>query len=151
MNETNSNKKSDLNYKIYFEERKSLVEAKREQSQLFDKAILTLAGGALGLSLTFIKEIISSHKPVQIYWLILAWICFIVSMLSTLISFLTSQCACSTQIEILEESYFNDTNKKSENNKIAAKWTNCLNWISILTFIMGAFSLGVFSIVNLLA
>jgi len=151
MNEANSNEKNDLKYKVYLEERKFLVDAEREQSQSFDKAILTLAGGAFGISLTFIKEIVSSHKPVQLHWLILAWICFIVSMLSTLISFLASQRACSTQRDILESSYFDKQDKKSDCENKAAKWTNLLNVLSILTFIMGAIFLAIFSIVNLMA
>jgi hypothetical protein len=154
MDNTESNEKNDLKYQVYLEERKSLVDAEREQSRLFDKAILTLAGGAFGLSLTFIKEIISSNKPVQIYWLILAWICFCSSMLSTLISFLTSQSACSTQRDILEATYLGnhaEQDGKSERMNSAAIWTKRLNVFSILTFIVGAVFLSIFSIVNLLA
>jgi hypothetical protein len=154
MNEDDSREKGNLKYKVYLEERKSLVEAEGEQSQLFDKAILTLAGGAFGLSLTFIKEIISNHKPIQISWLILAWIFFIVSMLSTLISFLTSQCACSKQREILETTYFDNHDNKDGKIEIvnpAAKWTKWLNIFSILTFVTGTVFLAIFSIINLMA
>ncbi|MGB7581754.1 MAG: hypothetical protein WBL85_04825 [Sedimentisphaerales bacterium] len=150
MNEANPNEKSDLKYKVYLEERKFLVDAEREQSQSFDKAILTLAGGAFGISLTFIKDIVSNHEPVQLPWLILAWICFIVSMLSTLISFLTSQKACATQREILEALYCDEQDKKSNHENTAAERTSWLNWFSISTFIMGTIFLAIFSIVNLM-
>jgi hypothetical protein len=36
-------------YKVYLEERKQLIEAERGTAQQFDKAILTLAAGALAL------------------------------------------------------------------------------------------------------
>lgn len=153
MDEPHPDEKIDLKYKVYLEERKSLVDAEREQSQLFDKAILTLAGGAFGLSLTFIKDMISNHKPIQIYWLILAWTCFCASMLSTLISFLTSQNACSTQRATLEAEYFENHTKQNGKCNVtnsAAMWTRYLNWFSILTFIAGTVCLSIFSIVNLL-
>ncbi len=153
MEEADTNKTSNLNYKDYLEERKLLIDAEREQSRLFDKAILTLAGGAFGLSLTFIKDIVSEQKPIQICWLILAWICFCSSMLSTLISFLTSQKACSRQREIIEESSPNNGIKldgSSGSLNKPAVWTYRLNVVSILTFITGAVFLSVFSIVNLL-
>lgn len=48
-NKLDSNSNNDLKYKVYLEERKSLIDAEREGSRLFDKAILTLAAGAFGL------------------------------------------------------------------------------------------------------
>jgi hypothetical protein len=153
MNQDHPNEKGDLEYNVYLEERKSLIDAEREQSRLFDKAILTLAGGAFGLSMTFIKEIISDQKPNQIYWLVLAWAFFCASMLSTLISFLTSQEACSKQRISLDVDYFGDRTEqdgKIDRSNTAAICTKCLNVLSMLTFIAGTIFLSIFSIVNLL-
>jgi len=47
----------DENYQVYLDERKMLIYAERETAQQFDKAVLTLAAGALALSITFIKHI----------------------------------------------------------------------------------------------
>lgn len=85
-----NNSNNDLKYKVYLEERKSLVDAKREGSELFDKAILTLAAGTFGLSLTFIRQIVPNIKCGTEFMLICAWTGFCISLLSTLISFLTS-------------------------------------------------------------
>jgi len=119
---------NDLKYKVYLEERKLLVDAKREESRLFDKAILTLAAGAFGLSLAFIRQIVPSNgiKPGTMFMLIFAWAWFCISLLSTLISFLTSQSACSKQMEILEVQYFDNHNSQDEKN-------NPKNWPAILT------------------
>ncbi|MDD5014531.1 MAG: hypothetical protein PHW73_05450 [Atribacterota bacterium] len=57
MSNQNSNSNENLNYKIYLEERKLLVDASRESAQSFDKTMLVLASGAFGLSLTFIRQI----------------------------------------------------------------------------------------------
>ena len=141
------NTSEEVEYKVYLEERKLLVEAELEQSRLFDRAILTLSAGAFGLSLAFIRQIAPTIKVGSQFLLTCSWACFSLSILSTLVSFLTSQSACSKQRDILESEYFNHNNK-SEKNK-AAVWTKRLNIVSIVTFILGVTFLAIFSIINL--
>ena len=150
--ESNSNSKNTLEYKVYLEERKLLVDAKREGARSFDKAILTLAAGAFGLSLTFIRQIVPNAGPDYMFCLILAWSGFCVSLLSTLISFLASQYACSRQIEILDEVYIDNQSEQDRKVKLKnepAIWTRRLNILSICAFIVGVIFLATFSIVNL--
>ncbi len=151
MNQSNSDKK-DLEYKVYLEERKSLIESKFEEARLFDKAILTLAAGALGLSLTFVRQIApqpdSWTKPI----LAASWGSFSLSLLCTLISFLTSQYACSKQIEILEGNNSETDANSKEEHTVHNRWGACtrkLNWASIVSFIIGAILLSIFGIANL--
>ena len=153
LNKLESDNSDNLEYEVYIEERKLLVDAKREGSRLFDRAILTLAAGAFGLSLTFIRQIVPNIKSGTMFMLICAWVGFCVSLLSTLISFLTSQLACSKQIEILEAEYFNNHSshdKKANLKNKASDWTRRLNILSIFTFIIGVIFLAIFSISNLL-
>lgn len=133
-------------YQVYLDERKQLIDAERDTAQQFDKAILTLASGALGLSITFIKQIAPHPKSQSIYFLIAAWTFFSFSILSTLISFLTSQAACRRQREILDQDI---SEKEHENKNNATYWTNWLNYLSIAFFISGIIFLIVFSIFNL--
>lgn len=144
LDESNNREKE---YQVYLEERKQLIEAVRESSQLFDKSVLTLAAGALGLSLTFIRQITPSVKQGTIYILVLAWLFFCLSILSTLISFLTSKSACLKQIHILEEDYFGDRCQNSE-NKLSGL-TTLLNVASIISFFVGTILLAIFSAKNL--
>ena len=152
MSEPVLNNGNDLRYEVYLDERKLLIDAKREGAQSFDKAILTLAAGAFGLSLTFIKEVAPGTKSETVVILICAWASFCVSLLSTLISFLTSQSACSRQVEILEAEYLNDNNsqEKTSLKNLPASWTKRLNILSILTFVVGTILLAAFGAVNLL-
>ena len=153
MNKLDSDSNDDFKYKVYLEERKSLIDAKREGSRLFDRAILTLAAGAFGLSLTFIRQIVPNIKSGTMFMLICAWVGFCISLLSTLISFLTSQLACSKQREILEAEYFDNHSgydKKAIFKNKTAIWTKRLNILSIFTFIIGVIFLAIFSIINLL-
>ena len=138
-----------MRYEVYLDERKLLVKAMLEQSKLFGTHILTLAAGALGLSLTFIKDLVPNN-PKVLFMLTIAWLGFWVSTCSTLSLFLVSQDACLRQIEIigadLKDS--NQDRKNTRENKLAI-WVRRLGIISITSFIIGVIFLIYFTIYNL--
>lgn len=148
MAENNQIRIDNHKYQVYLDERKALIDANREAARLFDKAILTLTAGAFGLSLAFIRQIAPSIREGTIYCLIFGWAGFSLSLLSTLISFLSSQYACKRQIEILELDYIDNQNSLKEKN-IPAILTKCLNILSIFFFILGLVFLAIFIILNL--
>jgi uncharacterized membrane protein YhaH (DUF805 family) len=127
------------------EERKSLVSALLDQSSSYDKWILTLASGALALSLTFIEKIAPHPQTQTIYYLVGAWSSFGLSMLMTLLSFLFSQKACLKNIEIIEKRLNNNNSPTSNNFTIL---TNILNWLSMAFFLVGVAFLIVFAVYN---
>ena len=136
-------------YQVYLEERKQSIDAERETAQQFDKAILTLAAGALALSITFINQIAPHPKSQSIYFLIAAWVLFCLSLLSTLISFLTSQVACRRQREILDQDILDKKRRPQMHKNSAAILTDILNYLSIAFFIFGIIFLVIFSAINL--
>jgi preprotein translocase subunit SecG len=69
-------------------------------------------------------------------------------MLSTLISFITSQKACRKQIEIIKNEFINSLEKSEEKNKLASA-TNILNYFSIIFFILGVIFLTIFCALNI--
>jgi hypothetical protein len=71
----------------YIELKKQVGNSLLAQANQFDKAILTLAAGALAISLTFIKDIIPTPDALTIGLLTGSWCCFIGSICSTLLSF----------------------------------------------------------------
>jgi len=146
MCQENGQKSEEKKYDIYFAERNALIDAEREGARLFDKAILTLAAGSFGLSLALIKQIVPDIKNGSTIWLILGWGGFCLSLLSTLISFLTSQAACRKQREILEQSYLKDGNE--EPNR-AGRITQLLNILSITFFVLGIVFSAVFILTNI--
>lgn len=137
-----------LERETYLEERKSLVEAEREAAGSFDKAMITLSAGALGLSITFIRELAPMPQSETVALLIIAWGGFIVALLSTLSSFLFSQSAMRRQRDILDLDYEGAPPAQAMKN-IPATITNMLNWFSIACFIIGVIFLALFSISNL--
>lgn len=141
---------TDEKYKLYIEERKQLINAELEQARHFDKYILTLASGTFGLSLLFIKQIAPNPESGTIWLLVVAWVTFGLSILSTLISFLLSQEACSKQRKTLKEWYKKDTcDEMEEINNPFTIWTNKLNWFSMGMFIIGVSFLTIFVVFNM--
>jgi hypothetical protein len=149
MEEKDTNFKKDLEYQVYLDERKLLIDAERESSRSLDKAILTLAAGALGLSLTFLRQIVPDIQEGTLILVILAWGFFSLSILITLISLLTSQWACKRQRDILEGEYLNPKNCGMDAKNIPAICTKWLNISGIVTFMIGVVFLASFSIINL--
>ena len=79
MSEPNHDNNIETKYQQYLDERKLLIDAEAEGARSFDKAIMTLSAGALGLSLTFIKEIVCHPHGSTLWLLIGAWVGFCLS------------------------------------------------------------------------
>lgn len=120
------------------EERKLLIDAKRDAARSFDQTMITLSAGALGLSLTFVQEI--ATKPAQ--WravLSSAWVSFGIALVSILISFLLFQYAIDARIRLNEATAYAWDK--------GARWAN---WLSLITFTVGVICLLIFSVRNFL-
>jgi hypothetical protein len=126
------------------DERKFLLDAEREAASSFDKYMLTFSSGALGLSLTFIKEL--CKQPTCKYFLLyIAWAGFIATILCTSSSFLIAQRALSKQRDILDEFFYT----KQLRPNWWATTTSYLNIFSIFSFITGIILLTIFIGLNL--
>jgi hypothetical protein len=142
-------KTDEVKYQVYINERKALVEGEQVSADNLDKNILTLAGGALGISLVFIEKIAPTPDPKTLVLLYIAWTSLVLSLLVTLSSQLTSQHAYRQARDILEDEFFPEGTKKAKTNNCWSKWTQILNWISIGTFIIGVGMLALFSVQNI--
>jgi hypothetical protein len=90
-------------YELYLADRTRLATAKLESAKSYDQTILTLSGGAVALSITFLEKLV--HRPSVVWLLYASWICFGVAMLCTLYSLLASQRAVHEEIRKLDRSY----------------------------------------------
>lgn len=77
---------------------KWLRQTDHEASRDFDKAIMTLSAGALGVSIAFIHDVAPDPKMVPL--LGVSWIAFALSLLLILFSFLTSQRALRKEMTV---------------------------------------------------
>jgi hypothetical protein len=91
--------------KEYIEQRKIYIDLQHEMSQSLDTKVITLAGGALGLSFTFIRQVVPQAKPETVLFLGAAWICLVAALLATLLSVFTSQVGMIKALEELDKAY----------------------------------------------
>src|SRR5690242_19694128 len=91
-----------LDHPTYLNERRFALEAERDQSKLIDQAVLSLSGGALGVSLTFLREFAPHPAPSTQWLLMLGWAALIVSMLLVLVSMHCSQSALRHHVDSLD-------------------------------------------------
>lgn len=98
-----------------------LRELEADSQRSYDKAILTLSGGALGISFAFVKDIVGSAELAHPCRLLSAWIFWAASLTSTLISFFTSR-------EALAKAQRDFPNWKEGDPKLGGGW-NRATWI----------------------
>lgn len=123
------------------EYRELLQKMENEAQDQYDKTVLYLSTGALGISFTFLKDIISVENAVAIGWLVTAWISWAISVSAILWSFFSSRIALRNAIKAIDE------DKKPDSK--ADKFTTILNFLSGIFFILGLICIIVFVKTNL--
>lgn len=122
---------------VYLQHINVLYETEADQARQFDRAVLTLASAALGLSITFLKDIVPHPIPTTIYWLVSAWVLLTASILSTLTSFQLSQSALRRAREIWDSKYEDQENCLDDDSNRLSGWVIGLNWTSLVLFVAG--------------
>jgi len=140
---------SDDDTENYLGERNLLIEAQQQSYQQFDKAILTLSSGGLGVSIIFLRDILPLEQITNYYFLIGSWMLFTISILSTLISFLTSQYAYSEQLRLIEEYFQNKDSGAPDKKNRFAQITERLNVSAAVFFILAVVSTIMFVSLNI--
>lgn len=143
--------KEQTRYKAYLDQRQSLIDIEVEASKSFDHWVVTLAGGALGLSITFIEKI-APHPGHGTLWLLgLSWTLLLITILVSLTSHLTSQSAMRRQRDILDSELEKEPEtpltEEERRNRYAAA-THWLNISAMVTFAAGIVFLCIFSLLN---
>jgi protein-S-isoprenylcysteine O-methyltransferase Ste14 len=119
-------------------ERKRLLLLHEKATESFDRAIMTVSGGALGISIAFVHDVAS--KPVHRWVLGVSWLFFALSLLLILWSFLTMERATVRMLGQMED----------EVEEIPrGKLTDYANWGSAAAFICGVVFLVIFAWLNL--
>jgi hypothetical protein len=123
---------------VAIDERKRLTDLHEKATDAFDRAVMTLAGGALAISIAFIHDV--APHPRHKWVLGLGWIMFAASLLLILLSFLTSERAIVGMVGRLD---------RADQEIPRGKWTDYLNWTSAGAFILGVAFLVLFAWLNL--
>jgi hypothetical protein len=133
---------------LYAEHRKQAWEDMQSSSDDFDKYILTLSSGALGLSLTFIKEIVPLGNAAWRYLLYSSWGCFGLCILLTIVSYQIGILAQKVQLQKLPK-YYSDGDETALEK--GGYWITVerLGWICCALFTAGLICTVFFCISNM--
>lgn len=122
------------------EYRQSLLELEQKMQSSYDKAVMTLSGGALGVSMAFVQDVIGKQSVQGGSFLMTAWVCWGLSVSCTLTSFYTSSCALRKAVKQTDDKEIYLKLQGGMSNLI----TMVLNPVSGLLFFAGVISMVVF-------
>lgn len=125
--------------------REMLESLKQSSQDSYDKTVISLSGGALGISFAFVKDIVGEWPANSTGWLFAAWVLWGLSVLSVLFSFLCSQKALQKAIEKVDAGKMYEKNLGGCLNLI----TIILNYSSGICFLLGVFTMVIFVAYNM--
>lgn len=124
--------------------RKDVANVIRRSEQSYDKSLLYLTAGALGLSIAFIKNVVGANVIQYKWFLISAWTTWGLSLLSILASYRTSRKSHWIVLDQLKEGYTGD-----QWGGIYNKITDYLNCATGVLFTAGVALMILFASFNL--
>lgn len=116
------------------EYRDLLIRSEQKAQEDFDKTILSLSSGALGISFAFLKDVVGAD-PINVRLLTIAWISWALSSTSILVSYYTSQQALRIAIKQVDLKKIREETPGGWQDKI----TGFLNWLGLILFVAGLF------------
>ncbi|MDI9332231.1 MAG: DUF4236 domain-containing protein [Alphaproteobacteria bacterium] len=135
--------------KVHADLKAELFKRQLSNSDNFDKAILTYSSAGLALSLGFLKDFIPITRADASWLLFLSWVLFVVAVVVTLASFISSQRGITRQLEINERYYLqlDDTALSAKN--FFARFTDCLGYVAGAAFVVAIACSTIFVSINL--
>lgn len=134
-----------LETKDYSAYKQWLKQTEQKLSENFDKTMLTITGGALALSITFVKDIIGSDKMLSGWLLITSWASLTICLVIILVAFYMGLKAYRKAQEQVDAGNIDEETPGGFFSKIL----NVLNTLSICLLSVGLISLFTFSYLNL--
>ena len=123
--------------------REHLVLARQASQDAYDKALLSLSGGALGLSMAFLDKI-AAEEAVSSQCLLAAWVLWTASLLLVLFSHFFSHQGLSRALFILDSGAEADVTRG-----MAVRFTKWCNALGGLAFLAGVCFMVAFAYLNI--
>ena len=127
---------NSTNRELFGAVRDHLNTADLSSTEQFDKAILTLSTGGLGLSIVLLKLLIPLNSAGYIWLLMLSWICFASAIVLTVISFMTARAAIRDTRMYAYEYYMEDNDDYANKVSPYSRATYWLNLASGIVFVI---------------
>ena len=121
--------------------RAELVLAEGKAQDDYDKAVLSLSGGGLGISFAFVDKFIGDGPPILPILLYIAWISWGISVSAVLYSYFFSQQAFRNAIQQFDDNKIRDTEQPGGSCATATLWFNRLGGA---LFIIGVLFMALF-------
>ena len=134
---------------LYAKTRDDLLKRQLSNSENADRAVLTVSAAALGFSLAFIKDIVPLGTAAYTALLYLSWLCFVLAIIITLVSFFTSQYAIDEQLVLAERYYLQHDEEALKTRPVFATITDRLNIAGAVIFVIGIVATCTFVAINL--
>jgi len=135
--------------RIYAETRDDLLKRNLSNCENMDKAVLTLSSALLGLSLGFTKDVVSLENASFVWLLVSSWALFAAAIISTLMSFLSSQWGIRRQLVLAHEYYLEEKEEAFDAPNFWARATEFINVCSAALFVAAVIATVVFISLNL--
>ena len=129
-----------------------LIERELRVGEGYDKTLITLSGGALGLTVTFTGELVGEGAIVGASWLLGAWIAWSVSLGSLLSAYYFGRLSYKQAREQLDEYMQQEENQQAEQPDYGAPFSRYVEWLNAVggvSFFGGLVSIVWFSFLNL--
>ena len=127
------------------EYRNSLIELEHKIGEGFDKTLIALSGGALGLTLTFIKDIVGPQSVEATNFALLSWCLWTASLSSLLLAYYFGSLSYRHALKSYDKGNLNADNPGGG----YATATNIFNVVGVVAFILGVMSFIYFAFENL--
>lgn len=129
----------------------SIAETEFKNTGPYDKAILTLSGGALALSFVFIKDIIKPDQAVSGWLLYCAWCLFVLAIVNNISGFMFALRGSNAEWHMAISRYRLRTKSEEDLETLLDKNRTFLRRANILQgifFLLGVISLSIYVMVN---
>jgi hypothetical protein len=131
--------------KALHEYRQHLVLAEQKAQEDYDKAVLSLSGGGLGVSLAFVEKVVGAGSLRDSWLLAGSWLCWAVSIACVLYSYFLSRRALRCAIIQVDDGQI-QTRRPGGGMAVA---TEIANFSSGILFVIGAILISIFAVTNL--
>jgi hypothetical protein len=127
------------------EYRNHLVLAEQKAQEDYDKTVIALSGGGLGISFAFLENVVGTKCIVEPLFLFFSWVAWALSILCVLASFFTSHLALQKAIKQVDDGTIYEKSLGGTFNKI----TRICNVPVRILFVFGAIIIAIFVLKNI--
>jgi hypothetical protein len=126
--------------------RQGLVDSIQKLNENFDKLLVTLSGGALALSITFLRDCVGSDQATHTYILFVSWILFVLSLTFILSEILFGLQAHKKAVDQVDEELIRKVKRVGGVYSLLS--AGC-RWLAAISLVVGLVLVCVFTYFNI--